>query len=232
MIVTGDGRDDPETDALELVIDWLGEVEARFVTVLGDFGRGKTFLMHELVRRLPERVGLVEPFLIELRTVEKGPDLYDLVAQHLLRLNVGDVTTEKVQHLVSSGRVAVLLDGYDELVQKVTYPTADAYLGTLLAAATGEAKIVLTSRSQHFRDDGQVRRVLDRRTGRDPARVLELEDFSDGQIRDFLTRLYKGNQTEAERRFGRIEQIKDLLGLSRNPRMLAFIAELPDARLD
>jgi hypothetical protein len=186
-----DGRPVVEQDALSRIAEWLGEEGARFVTVLGDFGRGKTFLMRQLVRELPQRVGGLEPLLVELRTLEKGPDLYDVVGQHLRRLDVGDVTDRKVRHLVSRGRVAVLLDGFDELVQKVTYPTAAAYLTTLLDAATGDAKIVVTSRSQHFSDDGQVRSALLTSTaGREASRIVTLEDFGDDQIREFLVRHY------------------------------------------
>ena len=138
-----------------------------------------------------------------------------------------------MRHLISRGRVALLLDGFDELVQRVSYPTAASYLGTLLAAATGEAKIVLTSRTQHFSDDSQVRdALLSTPGGRDASRIVTLEDFTGRQIREFLRRLHAGDDTRASHRFTRLGEIKDLLGLSRNPRMLAFIAALPDGRLD
>jgi hypothetical protein len=125
----------------------------------------------------------------------------------------------------------LLLDGFDELVQWITYPTAAAYLGTLLEAVTDEAKVVLTSRTQHFSDDRQIRTaLLTTRTGREATRIVALEDFSDAQILRFLTRLYQGDQVRAQRRFTRLDEIKELLGLSRTAH--AFIAELPDSELD
>src|SRR5262249_46688878 len=142
-------------------------------------------------------------------------------------------TDAKVRHLVSRGRVVLLLDGFDELVQRVSYPTAASYLSVLLAAATGEAKIVLTSRTQHFADDSQVRGALLTSTGgRAACRIAAWEDLPDPQIREFLRRLYGGDAARADLRFERLGRIRDLLGLSRNPRMLAFIAALPDDRLD
>jgi hypothetical protein len=187
--------------------------------------------MHELVVGCPDR-RRPGTLLVELRTLEEGPTLFSLNRPGWA-LNVGEISEDRIKHEITEGRLALLLDGFDELVQKVTYDTADKYLKTLLDAATGEAKIVLTTRTQHFRDDEQIRRaLLDTTMGRDAARILDLEDFSDTQIRDFLTRLHTGDAAGAQRRFDRIERIKDLLGLSRNPRMLAFIAELPDARLD
>ena len=220
-------------DLLRQVTGWLGEDGARFVTVLGDFGRGKSYLIRQLLRTLPQTVGGLEPLLLELRHLKKGPDLYDLVGQRLRRLDVGDVTDAKLRHLVSRGRVALLLDGFDELVQRASYDTAAAYLGTLLAAATGEAKIVLTSRSQHFGDNKAVRaQLLETSAGRDASRIVVLEDFTDDQIQQFLLDLYGGNEARARRRFDRLSDINDLLGLSRNPRMLTFIAALPDEELD
>jgi uncharacterized protein YjbI with pentapeptide repeats/3',5'-cyclic AMP phosphodiesterase CpdA len=228
-----DGRPPVEDDVLRRIVDWLGDEGARFVTVLGDFGRGKTFLMRQLVTAIPERLGGLAPLLLQLHLMEKGPNLYDLVGQYLRRLDGGGGTDPKVRHMVAHGRVTLLLDGFDELVQRVSYPTAAAYLETLLAAATGEAKIVLTSRSQHFRDDSQIRQaLLGTATGRDACRIVTLEDFSNDQIRRFLTGLYGGDGARADQRFDRLGEIKDLLGLSRNPRMLAFIAALPDAKLD
>src|SRR5262249_31443921 len=82
-----EGRPMVEEDALQRVVGWLGEDGARFVTVLGDFGRGKTFLMRQLARALPDRIGSLDPLLIELHSMEKGPDLYDLVGQYLRRLD-------------------------------------------------------------------------------------------------------------------------------------------------
>src|SRR5262249_51329831 len=131
------------------------------------------------------------------------------------------------------GRVALLLDGFDELVQRISYPSAASYLSILLAAAAGEAKIVLTSRTQHFHDDSQIDNELRKNpAGRDVGRIIALADFTDDQIREFLRLFYDGDEERAGQRFARLGKIKDLLGLSRNPRMLTFVAALPDERLD
>ena len=82
----------------------------------------------------------------------------------------------------------------DAFIQRVTYPTAATYLQTLVDAATDDAKLVLTSRAQHFRDDSQVRQMLlDSATGRGATRIVALEDFGEPQIRTFLTKLYGGD---------------------------------------
>ncbi|MGH3907948.1 MAG: NACHT domain-containing protein, partial [Pseudonocardiaceae bacterium] len=58
-----------------------------------------------------------------------------------------------------------------------------------------------------------------------------LEDFTEVQILQFLTQHYKGNVDAAQARFALLGDVRDLLGLSRNPRMLSFIADLDEQRL-
>ncbi|MEU4446363.1 NACHT domain-containing protein [Actinosynnema sp. NPDC050801] len=226
------GWEDGGGDLLERVLGWLGEDVARFVVVLGDFGRGKSFLLRQLTRALPvEHPGLL-PVLVELRSLEKAPTLDELLAQHLVREGVDAVEVAKLRYMISSGRLALLFDGFDELELRVGYDKAADYLATLLHAVTDRAKVVLTSRSQHFQSTDQVLNALGQRVSALAAsRVAVLEDFSDDQIRDFLTRHYGGDEGRAAARFELLGAISDLLGLSRNPRMLSFIAGLDDERL-
>jgi hypothetical protein len=58
-----------------------------------------------------------------------------------------------------------------------------------------------------------------------------LEDFTEAQMAEFLTRLYGGDAGKAQARLHLIHEIKDLLGLAHNPRMLGFIADLDEQRL-
>ncbi|CCH34934.1 pentapeptide repeat-containing protein [Actinosynnema sp. NPDC047251] len=226
------GAHEVHEDVLGQVVDWLGREAARFVMVLGDFGRGKSFLLRQLTRSLPEHLPGLLPVLVELRSLEKAPTLDELLAQHLVREGVDVVDIAKLRYMIRSGRLALLFDGFDELELRVGYDNAADYLGTLLNAVTDRAKVVLTSRTQHFRSANQVLTALGQQVSALTAgRGVVLEDFTDGQIRDFLTRHYKGDAGRAERRFTLIGAISDLLGLSRNPRMLSFIADLDEARL-
>ncbi|MEU5690826.1 trypsin-like peptidase domain-containing protein [Actinosynnema sp. NPDC020468] len=219
-------------DVLERVVDWLGQETARFVVVLGDFGRGKSFLLRQLTRELPRRRAGLLPVLVELRSLEKAPTLDELLAQHLVHQGVEDLGVKKLRYMISSGRLALLFDGFDELELRVGYDNATDYLTTLLQAVTDRAKVVLTSRTQHFRSTDQVRTALGARVASlNASRVVVLEDFTDDQIRDWLVRHYNGDADRADRRFDLLGAIRDLLGLSRNPRMLSFIADLDEERL-
>ncbi|MGH4023562.1 MAG: NACHT domain-containing protein [Pseudonocardiaceae bacterium] len=219
-------------DLLGRVIEWLSADNARFVMVLGDFGRGKTFLLRELASTLPQHLPGLLPVLAELRSLEKAPSLDELLAQYLVRQNVDDLDVKKLRYMIRSGRLVLLFDGFDELELRVGFNNAADYLNTLLRAVTGNAKVVLTSRTQHFGSTAQIRTALGAQVTALPAsRVAVLEDFSKEQILQFLAKHYGGDIALAHARFALLDDVHDLLGLSRNPRMLSFIANLDERRL-
>ena len=172
------------------------------------------------------------PLLVELRRLEKAPSLDELLGQHLIRHGMEDVELAKLQYMIRSGRIALLFDGFDELEMRVGYDNAADYLQVLLGSVADQAKVVLTSRTQHFLSDDQIRTALGNRvTGLDASRLIVLEDFAPNQILAFLANQYGGDQDRARRRFDLLDDIEDLLGLSANPRMLAWISQLDDDRL-
>ncbi|WP_187313461.1 trypsin-like peptidase domain-containing protein [Actinosynnema mirum] len=218
----------PGVDALAQVLDWLGSSTAQFLMVLGDFGRGKSFLLRQVAREL---TGMT-PLLVDMRRLEKAPSLDQLLVQVLVDQGVDVVDVTKLRYMISSGRVVLLFDGFDELELRVGYDNAADYLTTLLDVISGEAKVVLTSRTQHFQSTRQVLTAL----GRDVAslsasKLVELEDFTGGQILEFLHRHYGGDAARARARVELLHEVHDLLGLSGNPRMLSFIADLDEDRL-
>ncbi|HEX8009110.1 MAG TPA: trypsin-like peptidase domain-containing protein [Trebonia sp.] len=248
-IVSG-GRhtDEVRTGLVERAVQWLGAEGTRLIVVLGDFGHGKTSFLRQLTRELPSRLPGVTPILVELRSLEKAPSLDELLAQHLVRQGVEDINPGKLRYMIDSGRVALLLDGFDELELRVGYSSAADYLQKLLASVTGHGKVILTSRTQHFRSTEQARHAVGarlrtalRRTGRTAlgerienrpeSRVVVLEDFSDDQILQFLTNLYEGDSARARARYDLISGVGNLLDLAHNPRMLAFVADLDSERL-
>ena len=233
-IISGGHAADVHDDLVAHAVEWIAAEDAGLVVVLGDFGRGKTSFLRQLTRVLhsADRPG-VTPILVELRHLEKAPTLDELLMQHLVRQGVrGDFSTAKLRYMITSGRVALLFDGFDELELRVGYDHAAEYLQALLDSVTGQAKVILTSRTQHFRSTEQVRTVLGKRVeDRTGSRVVVLEEFSNAQILEFLTKLHPDDPSRARVRFELISGIANLIDLAHNPRMLAFVAELNEERL-
>jgi WD40 repeat protein len=227
------GREEDATaDALAQVREWLDSPLGRFIVLLGDFGTGKTFLLHELARRMGESEDGLVPILLQMRSLEKGRALDELLAQHFAREGMEGFSPAKFRYMLEQGRIALLFDGFDELALRVTYAKAAEHFSTLLQAAAGNAKVVLTSRRQHFLTENDVKTALAQQietiTGR---RLAILQPFDRDQIQRFLLHFFQGDAAKAEARLDLIDRVKDLLGLSANPRLLGFIAELPEEQL-
>ncbi|HEY1820809.1 MAG TPA: TIR domain-containing protein [Trebonia sp.] len=217
-----------------LVEDLLRELAAdsgRFLLLLGDFGRGKTFALRELARHLPARLPHLIPIYLELRSLDKAHSVDGLVAAHLANHGEDVIDLKAFRYMLAQGRVVLLFDGFDELATRVTYDRAADHLQTLLSAAEGKAKIVVASRTQHFKSQAQVLTALGERVELLPSRrVLGIEDFNTEQIRSYLGNAI-GEESAAKERLALISEIENLLGLSSNPRMLSFIAALDAGRL-
>lgn len=228
LIGTGSAQD-ARDNALAKVSQWIAEEDAKFMVVLGPSGSGKTCLLRQLARELPAQLPRVPPLLVELRSVEKSSSLHELLAQQLFHLGLEDLSPRKLEYMVRSGRVCVILDGFDELEMRVGYDSAADYLKTLLTATKDQAKVVLSSRTQHFKSNEQLLTALGSRVaGVGVGRIIELDEFDPSQIGEFLTKYYSGNTEQAEARYGLIRGVEDLISLSGNPRVLAFIASLSD----
>ena len=219
----------------DLAAELLQQIAAdhgRFVLVLGDFGRGKTFALHEVARRIPVELPHLVPLLIELRALDKAHTVDGLVAAHLANHGEDVIDLKAFRYMLRQGRIVLLFDGFDELVTRVSYERSADHLDTLLRAAEGKAKIVVASRTQHFKSHEQVLTALGERVGALPSlRVLAIEDFTPAQIRAYLVGRYDGDEQAADGRLRLLGGIQDLLGLSTNPRMLSFISELDESRL-
>lgn len=221
-------RDDLAEELMRLVTSDY----ARFVLLLGDFGRGKTFVLREVARRIAETTPHLIPMLIELRGLDKAHSVHGLVAAHLANHGEELIDLKAFDYMLREGRIVLLFDGFDELVTRLTYDRAAEHLDTLLEAVQDRAKIVVASRTQHFKSDTQVFTALGERVGALPNRwIFSVEDFTQTQIRGYLVKRYGGDERKADSRLSMIKDIQDLLGLSQNPRMLSFIADLDEDRL-
>ncbi|WP_433926972.1 pentapeptide repeat-containing protein [Sorangium cellulosum] len=229
------GMPDPEappcTSALDELDALLATEAGRFVLVLGDFGTGKTFLLRRLARRLIARNAPPYPVLLEMRHLDKSQSFNALLASHLTTRGIDRLDLRGFRYMLEHGLIALLFDGFDELAHRVRYDKAAEHFDTLVDAAQGKAKVVVTSRRQHFYSDQQATQALAKRAEQISGyRVIGICPFDKAQIHRFFVGAL-GNDKAARQRVRLLDEVKDLLGLSHNPRMLSFIARLPPERL-
>jgi WD40 repeat protein len=227
---------------IDLYIDrWLENPMNEHVSVLGEFGTGKTwFVLHYAGRCLrayleAKQKGLPRPRLplvIPLRDYAKALNVENVLAgffytQHNIRLN-----SAVFDRLNQMGKLLLIFDGFDEMADKVDHQKMIDNFWELAKVVTTNAKVILTCRTEHFptaqvgRDTlwGELLASTARLTGVPPQfETLELMKFDDVQIREVLGR--RTNEVTVQKVMGN-GQVLDLL---RRAVMAEFVlAALPE----
>jgi predicted NACHT family NTPase len=221
---------------------WLDDPAKEHISVLGEFGTGKTwFAFHyasqalkryrEAQKRGVERPRL--PLVIPLRDYAKAVSVESLFSEFFFRKHeVRSLTYSAFEQLNRMGKLLLIFDGFDEMAARVDRQEMINNFWELAKVVVPGAKVILTCRTEHFPEAREGRALLNAQlqastanlTGEMPQfEVLELEKFNDEQIRQVMSQ-----QAEA----ATVEQVMgnpQLLDLARRPVMTELILEaLPD----
>ncbi|MEG4817816.1 WD40 domain-containing protein [Microcoleus sp. K5-D4] len=234
-----DGRDGWIEGYIDL---WLNDPVKEHISVLGEFGTGKTwFAMHyawmalqrykEAQKRGLERPRL--PLVIPLRDYAKAVSVESLFSEFFFRKHeIPLAGYSAFEQLNRMGKFLLIFDGFDEMAAKCDRQETINNFWELAKTVVPGAKVILTCRTEHFPEGKEGRALFNAElqasttilTGETPQfEVLELEKFNDEQIGQALS-----FQTEA----ATVEKVMgnpQLLDLARRPVMTELILEaLPD----
>ncbi|AFZ06260.1 (Myosin heavy-chain) kinase [Oscillatoria nigro-viridis PCC 7112] len=234
-----DGRDGWIEGYIDL---WLNDPVKEHISVLGEFGTGKTwFAMHyawmalqryrDAQKRGLERPRL--PLVIPLRDYAKAVSVESLFSEFFFRKHeIPLAGYSAFEQLNRMGKFLLIFDGFDEMAAKCDRQEMINNFWELAKTVVPGAKVILTCRTEHFPEAKEGRALLNAElqasttilTGETPQfEVLELEKFNDEQIGQALS-----FQTEA----ATVEKVMgnpQLLDLARRPVMTELILEaLPD----
>jgi hypothetical protein len=239
----GENRYDERSGWIEGYIDlWLDDPSKEHLSVLGEFGTGKTwFALHyawialqryrEARERGVERPRL--PIVIALRDYAKAVSIESLFSEfffrkHEIRLP-GYSAFERLNRM---GKLLLIFDGFDEMAARIDRQEMINNFWRLAQVVVPGAKAILTCRTEHFPESREGRALLSAElqastamlTGEPPQfEVLELQKLSDSQIRQALSFRTDAETTE------KVLANPLLLDLARRPVMTEFILEaLPD----
>jgi len=148
---------------------WLDIPGGNHISILGDYGTGKTTLARQYAYKLARRYlaspekGRI-PIFISLRAYAKAMNLRQLITDFLVneqrdrvRLTGGYAAFEQLNR---DGQFVLIFDGFDEMARQVSYQTTVDNFNELAKAAEGRAKVLLTCRTHYFRETREARRVL------------------------------------------------------------------------
>lgn len=232
--------------ALEVLEDWLADPTWSQLTLLGDVGTGKTFLTHMLSLKLAEAYIAAPashplPVLVDLRNADRQLSLEGLISTHLQQRGLERLTFSQFQHALSSGRIVLLLDGFDEMAARVTPQVTARNFNELVKCVQGNAKVLLTCRTHYFVDRSDEEQVVygtpreyDSEAARElywdliarrGFRVAYLRPFEAAQIEEYVRRV---RPADANAAISKIREIYDLMELSQRPMLLEMIVSSID----
>ena len=221
---------------------WLEDPAKEHISVLGEFGTGKTwFTLHyawislERYKQKKER-GRERPripLLIPLRDCTKAVTIESLFLEFFFRKHKISLPNYSVfEQLNRMGKLLLIFDGFDEMATKIDRQSMINNFWELAKVVVRGSKAILTCRTEHFPDAKAGRALLNAElqastaalTAESPQfEVLELEEFDDAQIQQVINS--RTNPAATEKFITRPE----FLNLARRPLMVELILDaLPD----
>ncbi|MEV8440158.1 SIR2 family protein [Actinosynnema sp. NPDC051121] len=224
-------------DSVEEFLDtWIDTPGRNHISVLGDFGMGKTWLCHHYAATLAKRYlrdpeHSRVPFVISLRNAQRSSNLREMIMNVLvdefdLDLPGGYRTFEFLNHHDS---MVLIFDGFDEMQVQVDARKVEENFEELARVVVPEAnsKVILTCRTGYFRTDIEGRGLLAgegirriRLRERPNFEILSLRRLDEQRIRDILRLRVPGDW---ERHLDLIARTYDLPDLAHRPIMLSMI---------
>lgn len=143
-------------EALPWLDAWLerDNKDESWLIVVGEYGTGKTALTRVLQERwlnaYKQNPLQPIPLRIELGNFTRQFDAQGLLHHFLDHNGLSHVPVDFLWSLIRSGRVILLLDGYDEMAQYLNQRERRECLRTLAELTSGGARGLLTSRPNYF----------------------------------------------------------------------------------
>jgi len=144
---------------------WLDDPARNHISILGDYGTGKTSFCRQYAAKLGRR-WLVNPdhcripILISLRDYAKAVSLKQLVTDFLVNRYSIQAGYEAFRRFNADGKLLLLFDGFDEMAQKVDYQTTVDNFEELARAVEARSKVLLTCRTPYFRTREEAEELL------------------------------------------------------------------------
>src|ERR1017187_8841388 len=210
-------------DLFDSVERFLADPEVNHLTILGDFGTGKSCCAMELTIRLLERGDSTRiPLFFSLRDYQHVETLQSIVTKGLME-NYGIVNFSypAFLRLLEEGRLLPIFDAFDELATLSERWATVGSLRRLNEAVRGRSKVILTCRTHYFTTQAAEREgiggsmprggeLFAELEGRRNFAIVYLEPFAQEQIREFVYRHDPEHTDVLMEQIGRLRGGEDL----------------------
>lgn len=225
-------------NAYAVLNEWLSDPILNQLTLLGDYGTGKTTLLKHFALTMAKRYkkevleeggrGRV-PLFIDLREYTQAISLKQIILDLLDTYSIKSASYSAFEYVLKEGQILLILDGFDEMASRGNYQETLGNFKELNKKAMGRAKIILSCRTHYFTTDQDVlkfhgqlqpRKYIPKSytdlyreiATRQNFLITHLMEFEPKQVKQYL-RQRCGNDWESVRSF--IDSTYNLTELSR-----------------
>ena len=222
---------------------WLPERKKTLLSILGDFGSGKTLLCHRLAYKLANdylngKNSANLPIVLKLRDYHQYGNVRALLKDQVATaLGRSDLSWHQLEVMLCSGKILLIYDGFDEMAMKASRFQIMENFNEIRDTIMPKAKVVLTCRTHYFGAESEEQYTLTRTREPDffenliseggeleQTSMVYIEDLTDHDVQTYLkNRLGK----EWKHLYNRIKspQFYDLNDLSKRPIFLDVIVK-------
>ena len=214
--------------AMAAVDEWLASPGAGLLMIHSDTGIGKSTFLRCLARRMASAFEAdcrahPLPVHVPLLDVRLHLSWESLIESHFASRGIPHVHRAVLDHLLRSGRAVLIYDAFDEIADTLSPEARRESYRELTRPLRGNAKAILTCRTQHFEDQEERHGLLNGNGARHAIASFALQPFSEPQIRTYLAMARP--ETVAED-WARINEIYHLADLAQRPMLLVKITQL------
>lgn len=219
----------------QFILEWLKTPSSIHLTILGDYGSGKTTLANRITYVLAKEQKLRPydsriPIFIQLKTLRQAESIEAAITDVLVNSLNQELNFSVFDALNKHGRFVIILDGFDELKGLNNEDSVLRAFRQLDRLVCENAKIILTCRTHFFKDESQIHRMhehegsslyhsIDSKYG---YSLMYLLPFTDEQIEEYLIRWDCKN---GRHYYKIIKSIYNLGDLAKRPVLLNLLAK-------
>lgn len=222
--------------------NWLKSKGQLQLTILGDYGTGKSTVAKRLTHRQAKRyLGNPSneriPILIELKNYQKSISIESLITDLLVnKYSVEIKNFTDFKHLNDSGKLLLILDGFDEMASRVDLKVTLANFREFDKLNSENSKMILTCRTHYFKNQDEIHKLhegteiyknIDEKGG---YKILFLNPFKESDLVTYLEKFFPINWKEY---YHTIVGTYNLLELAEKPILLELMVEtLPQIKIE
>jgi hypothetical protein len=215
------------------LLDWVNKPASIHLTILGDYGSGKTTLVKRFAYQLAKSFLAQQrnsriPLLISLKSFGHTESIEATITNILVNEMGLDISYKTFDTLNKAGRFVIILDGFDEIPGTSNETSVLNAFRRFDQLSNSQSKIILTCRTHFFKDINQINKIHEGSTLYDSIdskygySLLFLASFDEEQVKQYLIKWDPKNGLDY---YNTIQEIYNLKDLAKRPVLLNMIAK-------